>query len=423
MRLCERPAWAALSLHQVLEQQNLNEMRKNMTTKSISIEETTNIEFETAQVVTIAGAHFIHDVYTAFIAPLLPLIIEKLSISLTLAGSLTTFLQLPGLLNPFIGYMADKVSLRYFVILAPAVTATLISVMGFAPSYLTLAALLLVTGVSVAAFHAPAPAMVAEVSKQKVGLGMSLFMAGGELGRTLGPLLAVWAVSIWTLDGFYRIMVLGWAASGILFWRLHNISARPRKSGNLRAIIPLLRSLYLPLVFITLFKNFMLVSLSVYLPTFLNSEGSSLLVAGGALSIFELAGVGGALLSGTLSDRFGRKLILVISTILATVFMLLFLNIGTWARVPILLGLGFTALSATPVMLAIVQDHLPDNRAVGNGLFMSISFLMQLLAVLSVGAIGDHFGLRTAFTWSAILALLAVPPILVLPGLPGKHIA
>lgn len=167
----------------------------------------------------------------------------------------------------------------------------------------------------------------------------------------------------------------------------------------------------------------MLASLSVYLPTFLKTEGSSLLVAGGALSIFELAGVGGALLSGTLSDRLGRKLILILSTVLATVFMLVFLNIGDWARVLTLLALGFTALSATPVMLAIVQDHMPENRAVGNGLFMSINFLMQLLAVLSVGAMGDHFGLRTAFTWSAFLALLAVPPILLLPGFPVKHAA
>ncbi len=418
MELLERRVWAALG---EFTNQILQSRWENMTTKSISIEEPSTIEFETTQVVTIAGAHFIHDVYTAFLAPLLPLIIDKLSISLTMAGSLTTFLQLPGLLNPFIGYMADKVSLRYFVILAPAVTATLISIMGFAPNYLTLAALLLITGISVAAFHAPAPAMIAEVSKQKVGLGMSLFMAGGELGRTLGPLLAVWAVSMWTLDGFYRIMVLGWAASAILFWRLHNISARPRKNGELRAIIPLLRSLYLPLVFITLFKNFMLVSLSVYLPTFLNNEGSSLLVAGGALSIFELAGVGGALLSGTLSDRFGRKLILVISTFLATLFMLLFLNIGTWARIPMLLALGFTALSATPVMLALVQDHLPDNRAVGNGIFMSINFLMQLLAILSVGILGDNFGLHTAFSWSAILALLAIPPIFMLPDQPVKR--
>ena len=78
-----------------------------------------------------------------------------------MTGSLTIFTQLPSLLNPFIGYLADRISLRYFVILAPGVTATMMTMIGFAPNYFTLALLLLAVGVSIAAFHAPAPAMTA----------------------------------------------------------------------------------------------------------------------------------------------------------------------------------------------------------------------------------------------------------------------
>lgn len=386
-----------------------------MTSKSIPIIHSTDEGFETDQVITITGGHFIHDVYTAFVAPLLPLIMEKLSLSLTLAGSLTAIMQLPGLLNPFIGYLADKVSLRYFVILAPAVTATLISSIGFAPSYFALAIILFVSGISVAAFHAPAPAMIAEISHKKVGLGMSLFMAGGELGRSVGPLLAVWAVSTWTLDGFYRIVVLGWAASLVLYLRLKDIPARPARNGSPRAILPLLKTLFLSLMLITLFRNFMITSLSVYLPTFMNTEGASLLVAGSALAIYQLAGVAGALTSGTLSDWMGRKFILLAAALSSAAIMLVFLNVNGWIQAVVLLLLGFTSLSTTPVLLATVQEHLPNNRAVGNGLFMSINFLMQLLSILVVGLLGDHFGLRTAFFWSAILSLLAIPPILALP--------
>ena len=144
-------------------------------------------EFQTGQVLTIVGGHFVHDTYSAFLAPILPLLIEKLSLSLTLAGSLPAFVQFPGLLNPFIGYLADRVSLRYFVIFAPGVTATFFSVIGLAPSYFILAAILLLAGVSVAAFHAPAPAMIGRIAGRRVGRGMSLFMAAGELGRTVGP--------------------------------------------------------------------------------------------------------------------------------------------------------------------------------------------------------------------------------------------
>ena len=76
--------------------------------------------FQTGQVITVAGAHFVHDTYSAFLAPLLPLIQDKLGVGYTLAGSLAIFMQLPSLLNPFIGYLADRANLRWFIILAPA---------------------------------------------------------------------------------------------------------------------------------------------------------------------------------------------------------------------------------------------------------------------------------------------------------------
>jgi FSR family fosmidomycin resistance protein-like MFS transporter len=160
----------------------------------------------------------------------------------------------------------------------------------------------------------------------------------------------------------------------------------------------------------------MITSLSVYLPTFMNSEGASLIVAGSALAIFQGAGVAGALTSGTLSDRLGRKLILVIAALSSSAALLVFLNVNGWLQTVVLLLLGFTSLSTVPVLLAIVQELLPDNRAVGNGLFMSINFLMQLLTILAVGLIGDNYGLRSAFYWSAFISLLSIPAILFLPA-------
>jgi FSR family fosmidomycin resistance protein-like MFS transporter len=85
--------------------------------------------------------------------------------------------------------------------------------------------------------------------------------------------------------------------------------------------------------------------------------------------------------------------------------------------VPILLALGFTALSTTPVLLAMVQEHLPEHRALGNGTFMLISFALRPIAILAIGFIGDHYGLTTAFFASAVLSLLAAPAVLLLPDL------
>lgn len=373
-------------------------------------------EFQNEQVITIASGHFIHDVYSSFLAPLLPLIIEKMSLTLTAAGSLSAFMQFPAILTPFIGHLSDTYNLRYLVIFAPGLAATVMSAIGLAPNYTILALLLTLAGFASAFFHAPAPAMVAQISGKRVGKGMSWFMAGGELARTLGPIIAVWAVSSWTLEGMFRVVVVGWASTAILFWRLRNIPIIGRKNGSLSSILPKLRTFFLPIFIITFFRMFMTVSMTTYLPTYMNLNGATLLMAGASLSILELAGFAGALSGGTLSDRWGRKPLLLGITILAPLLMIAFLKVSGWLLVPVLLSFGFVSISAGPVFLALIQDNFPENRAVSNGLYISMNFLLNSLVVILVGMAGDAVGLQTAFWWCAILSLFGLVGIWMLPA-------
>lgn len=396
-----------------------------MTSTAIPLEKATaRDDFQTGQVAPVVAAHFAHDIYTAGVPPLLPVLIEKLSLSLVQAGVLSACLQLPSLLNPVIGYLGDNVNLRLFVILAPAVTATLLSSLGLTSNYLVLLLLFFCAGTSIAAFHATAPAMIGRVAGRRVGLGMSLFMAGGELAYTLGPLLAVWAVTTWTLDGFWRVVVLGWAASLILFWRLkgsgNGIAAHPEKPGSLRLILPQLAGMFIPLALVNLFRHPLMESVSTFLPTYLSQRGASLWVAGASLSIFDLAGLVGVLLSGWVSDRVGRKQVLVAASLASTVLALIFINASGWLSLATLLGLGFFASSSMPVFLAIAQEHFPNNRAVANSLVMMIVFVLRPVGTLAVGFMGDHLGLQAAFFWSSLIYLLAIPAILALPGKAGK---
>ncbi len=387
-------------------------------TASTSPPSTQEKNFELGQVLTIIGGHFVHDTYTAFVAPLLPLIIEKLSLSLTLAGSLPSIMQLPAIFNPFIGYIADKVSVRYFVIFAPATTATLIGLMGLASNYASLAVLFFLTGISVAAFHAPAPAMIARISGKRVGLGMGLHMASGELGRTLGPIVGVSITAVWGLEGLYRLIAIGWASSLILLWRFRVISSREyrQKPKSLQSALPKLRTVFLPILFIILPRLFLVTSITTFLPTFLNMEGATLTMAGISLSILEAGGVLGALSSGTVSDRVGRKPTVLVAIILSSLLMFLFLQVEGWVVFPVLFLLGFISLSPTAVLLALVQDHLPDHRATANGLYMSMSFLLRSLVLVLLGIAGDLWGLRETFYGTALVTLLAIPAILALPN-------
>ncbi len=374
--------------------------------------------FHTEQVVTVAGGHFVHDSFTAFLAPLLPLIQDKLGIGYASAGGLAIFSQLPSLLTPFIGYLADRVSLRYFVILAPAGTATLMSLIGLAPSYFTLALLLLTVGVSVAAFHAPAPAMVARVSGKRVGTGMSIFMASGELGRTIGPIIVVAGVTWWGLDGIWRLAAAGWITSAILYWRLHSAAARPaiQRQFALQQMWPEARRVFPVLVWILMAKAFMAVAITTYLPIFMRDQlQTSLWLAATALTILEGAGVVGALITGTLSDRFGRTRVLLFLFATAPLFLAIFLFGPTGLIVPSLIALGLTAISPTPVLMAVVQDQFPDHRAVANGLFMFANFLSRAGALWAIGLVADGYGLVLAFVCAGVLALGGVPAVFLLP--------
>ena len=160
----------------------------------------------------------------------------------------------------------------------------------------------------------------------------------------------------------------------------------------------------------------MVVCMTSYLPTYMNLNGATLFLAGASLSVLELAGFAGALSGGTLSDRLGRKPLLMGITILAPLLMLAFLNVSGWLLVPVLLSYGFVSISAGPVFLALIQDNFPQNRAVSNGIYISMNFLLRSLVLVIVGIAGDTFGLQTAFMGSAALSLLGLVGIFMLPA-------
>ncbi|WP_420630806.1 MFS transporter [Candidatus Leptofilum sp.] len=373
--------------------------------------------FNTGQIFTIAGGHFVHDTYSAFIAPLLPLLQERLATNYALTGSLAIFAQLPSLLNPLIGYLADRVSLRYFIILAPGVTATLMSSLGIVNNYFLLALLLLAGGVSIAAFHAPAPAMIGRMAGRRVGTGMSIFMASGELGRTFGPIVAVAGVGWFGLEGMWRLMFVGWAVTAVLYYRLHEISAKTTtKPAGLAEAWPQIRRVFPVLGWIMLARTGLLISLTTYLPLYMQDEAdASLWLAAAALSILEGAGVAGALLTGTASDRLGRRRVLGGLFLVAPLLAMAFVFSPGWMAVPLLIALGLTAISPTPVLLAVVQDSFPKHRALANGIFIGLNFLVRGLGIWLIGVLADQIGLTMAFVWGAVVAFLTLPGVWFLP--------
>ena len=318
-------------------------------------------QFQTGNVIVISFAHMLHDVYSSFLAPILPLLIDKHGFSYTIAGLLSVIQRLPSLLNPFVGILADKISIRYFVIISPALTATVMSLLGLAPHYVILMILCFLMGISATMFHVPAPVMIKHIAGERIGKGMSYFMLGGELARTLGPLTILGAVSLWGLEGTYRLIPFGILSSLILHIKFKNIKVadnfkkRNNKTGISQTLVHVL-PFFANITLVIFFRASMFSALTFFLPIYMTSKGSSLWMSGISLSILQFAGAAGTLCCGTISDKIGRIKSLLILLTLAPVIMLVFISVDGILTIPLLIVLGFILFASNPVLLALVQD-------------------------------------------------------------------
>ena len=340
-------------------------------------------DFQTAEVITVAGAHGAHDTYFSFLPTILPLLIEKFSLSTAQAGFLTAFSQIPNLLQPLIGLLADRKNLKMLVVLAPALSGCLITLMGVAPNYGTVALLLLLAGFSTAGFHAIAPGMVGAHSGRKVGRGMGFFMVGGELGFSIGPLLVVATIGYLTLRGLPWLMVLGMLASFILYFRLRQVSTvrhiENKSSLPVRQVLAELPPLLLPIISTVFITGFLTANVVNYLPTFMAREGAAFSLAGASLSVVEFSATVGVLLMGLVSDRLGHRNVAIIGIIASVVFSAGFLWTQGWLQILMLVGVGLTIFVPNPAFLAILQTRFQYNRSLVNGMYMSSSFILRSL--------------------------------------------
>jgi FSR family fosmidomycin resistance protein-like MFS transporter len=371
-----------------------------------------------------ASTHFVVDAYGNMFAPLLPLLIPQLNLSLKTVGVLAMCYQLASSVSQLgFGTLADRWRPRVLLMGGPILSVLVLSALGTASSTPMLAALLLIGGLGGAAFHPPAAALVHAVSGDRKGLAMSTHISGGSLGFALAPLVFAPAIAALGPSTAWLVALPGLAALSYTL-RLMRRVAIPRKHAkegwsHLRPYARPLALLYVIVVLRTLTAN----SLSVFLPVLLTRQGMGVGEASAAVSAYLFVSTVGGFLGGPLSDRYGARLVIMWSLIVAVPFLLVGQLASGWTLTLLISVGGFLLQSTLPVNVTFGQQIAPVSAATVSSLMMGFAWGVGSLLAPVVGVLGDQLGLNVALSITSVVPLLAALFAVPLPRKVPAHTA
>jgi FSR family fosmidomycin resistance protein-like MFS transporter len=382
----------------------------------------------TTVAVAVAVAHGLNDVYTSFLHPLLPRIMQKMGLSIALAATLATVLSLAAsLLQPLMGYLADRFDRRVFVILGPVLSGVFLSLIGVAPTYAVLVGLLVLGGLGSSAFHPPGASMATGAGRGTgSGIRYSLFSFGGAVGYAAGPLIAVALVAQYGLGRLWLAMLPVLIAAPLLAAVLPADARAGRTSlpPSPRGIVAHLGG-PLGLVFgISAVSTFVQRTYMTMEPIAASAAGASEAVGALMLTAYLAGQAGGSLVGGWLADRVPLSRLLASITLASLPSHLLAIALPPGSALALAMAAiaGCASMALLPPIVVTAQEILPSGTAVGSGIVMGLAWATGSLGVLLTGVLGDVMGARDAalVCTPAILAatLLALHPTLRAHGRP-----
>ncbi|MFQ5896320.1 MAG: MFS transporter, partial [Nitrospinota bacterium] len=130
-----------------------------------------------------------------------------------------------------------------------------------------------------------------------------------------------------------------------------------------------------------------------FLPLYFVERGASLAVAGASVSVFLFSGALGGIVGGHLSDRFGRRTIILGSLAGAFPCLILFFASGGLWKVPWLVLSGALIFTSMSVIVAQAQEMFPANAALTSSLMLGVAWFSASLVLMGIGVVADWAGL------------------------------
>jgi MFS family permease len=393
---------------------------------AVAVPEASRGSFREMWLITLG--HSLTHWYPATFYLLLPIIGKELGLSLSQIGLIMTCQYIAGAVaNVPGGVVVDTVG-RKGVLMAVSLfwVGFPYLLMGFAHSYLMLLGCVALVGFGNSLWHPTAIPTLARRFPERKGLVLSLHSMGGNVGDAIAPVVmgSLLAVLSWR-----EVIVLN-VAPGIViaflifvFLGTLQLSGRKREAPGetqgstqpladyFRGLPELFRSRGLVLLSTSsAFRSMTQNALLTFLPVFLAYElGYSPFWVGVCMFALQTAGFAAAPIAGHLSDRMGRRSIMMTSMAMTAVVLVFMALAGkSLAFVAFIAVLGFFLYAIRPVMQAWILETTPKNMGgTSIGVLFGAQALGSSVGPLLGGVVGDAYGLTATFHFLAATIVLA----------------
>jgi FSR family fosmidomycin resistance protein-like MFS transporter len=292
---------------------------------------------------------------------------------------------------------------------------SVLSFIGVATTPVMLAMILVVGGLGAAAFHPPAAALAHRLGGERPGLAMSVYITGGTLGFSFGPLMFAPFAERFGLAWTPLLALPGLAVVAFFLTRVPPMPLHPSSSGGLRTLRPYAKPLGL-LYLIVVLRTMTAISFATYMPVMLTRRGLSVSQAGTAVAIYLFASGLGGFFGGPTADRFGARKVIALSLVLATPFLVVAPYLSGWLFIVALALGGFFLQSTLPVNVTFAQALAPVSAATVSSIMMGFGWGTGGLSVPLVGMIADRVGIEPTLSGLALVPLVAAACALPLPS-------
>ena len=365
-----------------------------------------------------------------------PVLLAFLSVPLNLSAAqiglaVGLFQVLAGTTQPAFGWLVDRVGSRFLGPFSVAFNLACMALAVYAAAATGRFLLFLVpfalAAVASGAFHPLGVMHSSTVNLARSATFTAIFFFCGQLGLTTGPVLAGLALDRAGLNGIYWLVLLAapvpvFMAFAMGSRRVHSapgplqseaspaaaVETRPSRRRPVRAGVIAL----LALVFAS--RSWAVFGTMGFLPLLLSQRGYSSLAQGFASGLFLLGGAVTAILAGAWADRWGRRPVVFLTTLLGSL-LLAFLPGSGGLIFAVVLPCGALLGASHSVLIVMAQELLPWRRGLASGTALGFLFATGGIATWGIGTLADRFELVAVLQAGAVVGLVSACASLFLP--------